>query len=333
MGDVSDKVKELEKKFSNNSKHQNKKDLNVVLAEKGESNKRKRYLSYTNVEKAKDLLRNINRETQSYSDIIKYGFKFSYEDEELPTKFKQLFGKDGVMDLLADALMTKDRTSTKVYSFADMRNELKVYYKNLKLETFKTGIVLDDEKSNQTMQELIKELEEILSNYKSEMEKCLTELKKTSKRSKSIGSVTKVIQIVSVAISILGSIAAQPEIAVIGAAISTINKVIRVSNELYLHIKVNLIKNVINKYQMDINKKYKEIKKEYIKILLKSNDTTNKTLVIKRYNKDSLKKFSQICEEVSDKYHVKISKFKIWSKELNKQKEIFKCGIKNLMEN
>lgn len=333
MGNVSDRAKEIEEQFCKNPKPQNKKDLNVVLAEKGANSNRKRYVSHTNVERAKDLLRSIKGKKQSFSDIKEDGFRFSYEDEKLPTKFKQLFGKDGVMDLLADALMTKDRTSTKVYSFADMRNELKVYYKNLKLETFKTEIISDDEKSNQTMQGLIKELEETLSNYKSEMEKCRTELKKTSKRNKSIDSITKVIKIVSVAISILGSIAAQPEIAAIGTVISAINNAICVSNELYLHIKVNSIKNVIRKYQTDINKKYKEIKKEYTKILSKIDGTTNKILVIKRYNKDSLKKFSQTCKEVSDKYHVKISKFKIWSKELNKQKEIFKCGIKNLMEN
>ena len=333
MGNVSDVVKEPEKKVSNNSEHQNKEIVNdVVLAEKGANNNRKRYLSYTNVEKAKDLLRNIKGENQSYSDIKKYGFKFSYTDENLPTKFKQLFGKDGVMDLLADALMTKDRTSTKVYSFADMRNELKVYYKNLKLETFKTGIVFD-KNSMETVIELSKGLEKILREYQSEMEECLRKLTEVSKKSKYVDRVTKVIKIVSVAISLLSSVAAQPEIAAIGTVISTITSVIRVSNELYLYIKVNSIKKVIKNYQKDINKQYKEIKKEYIKILSNEQDTTNKTLVIKRYNEGSLKNFSQKCKDISNKYHVKVSKFKIWSKELNKQKEIFKGGIKNLMEN
>lgn len=332
MGSVSDKVEILEKTFSTNSKYQNKKDMNVVLSEKGVNNNRKRYLSHTNVERAKDLLRNIKRENQSYSDIKEDGFRFSYKDKELPTKFKQLFGKDGVMDLLADALMTKDKTSTKVYSFADMRNELKVYYKKLKLETFKT-VIVSDEKSMKNVANLNQKLKETLKDYKYEMEKCLIELEKKSKRSKSIERVTKVIKIVSVAISLLSSIAAQPEIAAIGALISAISSAIHVSNELYLHIKVSSIKNVINKYQTDINNKYKEIKKEYTKILSKSNDTTNTTLVIKKYNEESLKNFSQTCKDISNKYHVKVSKFKIWSKELNKQKEIFKGGIKNLMEN
>lgn len=345
MGDTSEKVKMFEELIYS-SKNQNKGSTDnsrkialqnesnsgkAVLGEKGTTSNRKRYVSHTNVEKAKELLRSVKGKNQTYDDIRANGFEFSYDDEELPTKFKELFGKDGVMDLLADALMTKDKSSTKVYSFADMRNELKIYYRKLKLETFKTGTGLD-ESAMKNVVELSNSLEDTLKKYQSSMEEALIKLKKLSKRSRSIDKITKLIKLISVTISLVGTIAGQPEVAAVATVISSINSVIRLSNELYLRVKVKSIKEVIKKYQEDINSKYKQLKKEYIKALSNGQDTTNKTLIIKKYNRKSLEDFNKKCKEISEKYHVKISKFKIWSKELNKQKEIFKCGINNLME-
>ena len=333
MGGNVDEIKKSEE-LGDASKRQGSYDVDgsakVLLGEKGTSN-HKKYASYTNVEKAKDLLRKIKRENQTFDDIKKHGFRFSYDDEDLPTKFKGLFGKDGVMDLLADALMMKDKTSTKVYSFADMRNELKIYYKNLKLETFKTGTGLAEE-SMKTVVELSKDLEDVLTTYKSEMQKCLKKLSKISKNSQVIDRITKVVKIVSGTISILSTIVAQPEITVVSMVVSSLSAVVSCSKELYVCVKVNSIKKVVKQYQKEINNKYKQIKEEYIKILSNSKDSTNKTLIIEKYDKNSLETFNRKCREVSDKYYVKVSRFKIWSKELNKQKEIFKCGINNLMQ-
>lgn len=344
MGIVSDGVRKFEgladvsknKKSTNNSKKASLENESnsgkVILGEKGTTSNTKRYVSRTNVEKAKELLRSVKGKDQTYDDIRANGFGFSYDDEELPTKFKELFGKKGVMDLLADALMTKDKSSTKAYSFADMRNELKIYYRKLKLETFKTGTGLD-KNSMENVVDLSNRLEDDLKKYKFSMDEALVKLKKISRRSKSIDKITKLIKLISIAISLLGSVTAQPEIVAVATVISSINSVIRFSNELYLHVKIKSIKGSIKKYQKDINSKYKQLKKEYIKALSNGEGASNKTLIIKKYNQKSLEDFNKKCKDISGKYHVKISRFKIWSKELNKQKEIFKCGISNLMTN
>ncbi len=333
MGSTSDKTKKIEC-LVDDSKHQSKENVDnsakVVLDEKGTSNSRI-YVSHTNVGKAKELMRAVKSESQTLDDIEKNGFKFSYDDENLPTKFKELFGKDGVMDLLADALMTKDKTSTKVYSFADMRNELKGYYKNLKFETFKSGIELNGD-SMKTIVTLSKEMKEILEEYMLKMDDCLRKLERIYKKSKAIADVTKIIKLAAAVISLLGSLIAQPEIAAVGTVVSVISSFVSFSNELYLRVKVKSIKGVIKQYQSDINNKYKQIKAEYIKLLSNGQDTTNKTLIIKRYNTKSLEEFNQRCKNASNKYQVKVNRFKFWSKDLNKQKKIFKGGISNLMK-
>ena len=109
-----------------------------------------------------------------------------------------------------------------------------------------------------------------------------------------------------------------------GIVVKNFGEAIKKLQELYTIIKLDSSKSRRKKRIKDMTKIYKDYR--YL-----CEDLNKNSLVITRYDKDSLRKFSQECKSISDKYKAKVNKFKIWSKELSKQKEIVKYGLQNLM--
>lgn len=300
----------------------------IEISEKGKNSNSKITYSYTNVEKAKELFLSVTEYGQTPESVKNKGFKFSYDDKDLPLKFKKLFGKDGVMDLLADAWMTRDWTSKKTYNFVDLRNELKVYYKNLKVETYKNCSKEDLEE----IAKLTKKAKELLIDYNENMKKSLEKIENVKKNHKSINEITKAMKIVTGVIAVLGTLSVQPTILAVGTIITGISTGITCLNELYIRVEISSIKTITRETQAALNGVFKKIKDECIGMLGENNNIDNKTIIIKKYDKESLKRFDEKCKECAKKYDTKISKVKFWSRNLLRWKTIFKGGISNLME-
>ena len=151
-----------------------KKQTSTTTDSKPKENKNGEKKPATTTSKAKKLLKSIIV-GKSIEEVKDKGFRFDYNDPDLPEKFKKLFGKDGVMDLLADAWMTKDSMSYKTYSFADMRDDLKFCYRGLKFKTY--NVMLNEEQ-----REKVKMLEAWLNGYLATCEKEIEIYVKTRKK-------------------------------------------------------------------------------------------------------------------------------------------------------
>ncbi|MGN1044117.1 MAG: hypothetical protein ACI4PR_04935 [Acutalibacteraceae bacterium] len=335
--------------------------VKLVYNDKGKN--KKGLKSYTNVSKAKELLKKVI-DGNGLSDIEENGFNFSYGSKSssskefvpngsLPEKFKTLFGKDGVMDLLADAWLTEDLMSTKKYSFADMRRELKERYKFLKLRTYEvaiTGSITLSENDQKEVNNLNKDLNKILEKYQNELKEIVKKVKETKDKSEAMDEVENVLAGVVIGIQALVIMAANPVALALGAAITATGSILSTTDLLCKHGKIISDKKVIKGYQKEINEKYKKLKQIYMEYADRENVSVgntdfnkndlekleqklkNKSLKIEAYDVKSLKNFSEACQTAARKYKVHVNKYKIWSKDLTKLKEIFKGGISKLMD-
>lgn len=289
---------------------------------KSPKNKNDEKKPFTNAGKAKELLKSVIG-NEGIQGIKKNGFNFDYNDQDLPKKFKKIFGKDGVIDLLADAWMTEDSTSYRSYSFADMRNDLKFYYRGLKFKNYEVNNPI-----NTKQKEKIEELKEYMNSYlntcKPEIDNYIKERKKEKDKYKTVKKVTSLIKEAGDSIFMVGAYTFMLPVSQAGIVVKNFGEAIKKLQELYTIIKLDSSKSRRKKRIKDMTKIYKNYR--YL-----CEDLNKNSLVITRYDKDSLKKFSQECKNISDKYKAKVNKFKIWSKELSKQKEIVKYGLQNLM--
>lgn len=279
----------------------------------------------TNAGKAEKLLKSIIV-GKSIEEVKDKGFRFDYNDPDLPEKFKKLFGKDGVMDLLADAWMTKDSMSYKTYSFADMRDDLKFCYRGLKFKTY--NVMLNEEQ-----REKVKMLEAWLNGYLATCEKEIEIYVKTRKKEKDKHHVVKeAMDLLKDAGDFLigvGTYTLVPVFVGAGSIVRNFSEVIKKLEELSTVIELDMNKTFRKTQLKNMTKIYKEYKslcEDFKKC------SANQPLVITGYDRDGLKSFSETCKKVSDKYKVKINKFKIWSKGLSEQKGIVKLGLQNLMD-
>lgn len=290
---------------------------------KSPKNKNDEKKPFTNAGKAKELLKSVIG-NEGIQGIKKNGFNFDYNDQDLPKKFKKIFGKDGVIDLLADAWMTEDSTSYRSYSFADMRNDLKFYYRGLKFKNYEVNNPI-----NTKQKEKIEELKEYMNSYlntcKPEIDNYIKERKKEKDKYKTVKKVTSLIKEAGDSIFMVGAYTFMLPVSQAGIVVKNFGEAIKKLQELYTIIKLDSSKSRRKKRIKDMTKIYKNYR--YL-----CEDLNKNSLVITRYDKDSLKKFSQECKNISDKYKAKVNKFKIWSKELSKQKEIVKYGLQNLMD-
>lgn len=304
-----------------------KKQTSTTTASKSKENKNDENKPITNAGKAKELLKSVIV-GKSIEEVKDKGFRFDYNDTNLPEKFKKLFGKDGVMDLLADAWMTKDSTSYKTYSFADMRDDLKFCYKCLKFKTYSVNTMLTEEQK-----EKVKMLEAWLNGYIVTCEKEIENYVKSRKKEKDkhhvIKKATSLLRDAGDFLVGVGTYTLIPAFVGVGSIVKNFSQVIKKLEELSTIIELDMNKSFRKKQLKNMTKIYKEYK-SLCEDFEKHN--TGKSLVITRYDKQELKNFSETCKKVSKKYKVKINKFKIWSKELSKQKEIVKLGLQNLMD-
>lgn len=335
--------------------------VNLVEKEKGKN--KKGLKSYTNVSKAKELLKKVTNKN-NLSGIKDEGFNFSYRseslsseefvpNESLPEKFKILFGKDGVMDLLADAWLTEDLTSIKKYSFADMRRELKERYKGLKLKTYEaafTGSIKLRKNDQEEVNKLNEELKTIFKEYQEALEKIGKKVKDTHDKGEAMAVVEDVFCGVLIGIQALMIMSANPVLLALGAAIAATGSILSSTHLLCEHGKIISDKKVIKGYQKAINEKYKKLKQIYMKYADRENvsventdfnkndlkklekELKNKSLKIETYDVKSLQEFGEACSNAAKKYEVHVNKYKFWSKDLTELKKIFKGGISNLMD-
>ena len=332
----------------------------VKLVEKEKGKNKKGLKSYTNVSKAKELLKKVI-DGKDLS-VIKNGFNFSYSgessssekfvpNESLPKKFKILFGKDGVMDLLADAWLTEDLTSIKKYSFADMRRELKERYKGLKLKTYEAafGSIELRENDKEEVNKLNNDLTNIFKEYQEALKKIGKKVEDTHDKGEAMNVVEDVFCGVLIGIQALMIMSANPVVLALGAAIAATGSILSSTHLLCEHGKIISDKGTIKKYQKAINEKYKKLKEIYMRYADYNDKDVNKTvnindlkklekelknksLKIEAYDVEKLKEFSEACENAAKKYRVHVNKYKFWSKDLTKLKEIFKGGIRKLMD-
>ena len=333
----------------------------VKLVDKEKGKNKKDLKSYTNVSKAKELLKKVTNKN-NLSGIKDEGFNFSYRseslsseefvpNESLPEKFKILFGKDGVMDLLADAWLTEDLTSIKKYSFADMRRELKERYKGLKLKTYEAafGSIELRENDKEEVNKLNEELKTIFKEYQEALESIGKKVKDSQDKTDAMIVVEAVLMGVMSGIQGLAIMSANPVLLTLGTAIAVTGSILSGTSLLCGHGKIILDKKVIKGYQKAINEKYKKLKEIYMRYADYNDKDVNKTvnindlkklekelknksLKIEAYDVEKLKEFSEACENAAKKYRVHVNKYKFWSKDLTKLKEIFKGGIRKLMD-
>lgn len=289
---------------------------------KSPKNKNDEKKPFTNAGKAKELLKSVIG-NEGIQGIEKNGFNFDYNDQDLPKKFKKIFGKDGVIDLLADAWMTKDSMSYRSYSFADMRNDLKFYYRGLKFKNYEKNNPINT-KQKEKIEELKKYMDSYLDTCKREIDSYIEERKKEKDKYKTVKKVTSLIKEAGDSISMVGKYTLMLPVSQVGIVVKNFGEAIKKLQEFYTIIKLDSSKSRRKKKIKDMTKIYKDYKNL-------CEDLNKNSLVITGYDKQELKNFSETCKKVSEKYKAKVNKFKIWSKELSKQKEIVKYGLQNLM--